>query len=427
MNTFLRALFWGLTVITCFAVIACGYQVESPLAVHWPVEEVAIWGSLAALVFGVGLFFAMPQTANGRKGLLVAFGVMGFTVWSSFQVLQQTRFLYRKLDLAVTIETDNQETQQITTVVVGGELYLPVNRYDLPVALLMPDASEDSYARNVFLAKALARRGVAALAYGRSQVAEPGTLAPVDLSTRGADVIYMLDLLEKRNEIYMRRAGLVGFYENEWVTPLVLEKTNRVYFAALLAPTGISPEERTLAYVDREMRSEGYSQDQVETARGLVRDLAENLRTGDVGMKRTDLIQRWAAATEEPWFGALGLPKEPPQAGATDATTIALGLKLPELWKNVKVPVRILAGSEDPQSLPETLRERFTRYFQENEEANWTLDVVAGANHRMVLQADAYTRDAVWPPGFLDNLARWITDTTRPPEAANPQGGGNGQ
>nr|MCU0227830.1 hypothetical protein [Bryobacterales bacterium] len=377
-----------------------------------------IWGSLAALAFGVGLFFAMPQTSNGRKGLLVAFGIMGFTVWSSFQVLQQTRFLYRKLDLSVTIETDNQETKQITTVVVGGELYMPVNRYDLPVALLMPDASEDSYARNVFLAKALARRGVAALAYGRSAMADPSALAPVDLSTRGADVIYMLDLLEKRNEIYMRRAGLVGFYENEWVTPLVLEKTNRVYFAALLAPTGISPEERTLAYLDREMRAEGYSQDQVESARGLVRDLAENLRTGDVGMKRTELIQRWDAATKEPWFAALGLPAEPPQVGATDPTAVAMGMSLPALWKNAKVPVRILAGSEDPQSLPETLRERFTQYFKDNADANWTLDVVAGANHRMVLQAESYSRDAVWPPGFLDNLARWIADTTRPTDSA---------
>ncbi len=421
MNTFLRAMFWGLMVATCFVVIYCGYQIESPLAVHWPVEEIAIWGSLAALVFGVGLFFAMPQTPNGRKGLLVAFGIMGFTVWTSFQALQQTRFLYRRLDLSVTIETDNQETQQVTTVMVGGELYMPVNRYELPVALLMPDGAEDSYARNVFLAKALARRGVAALAYGRSEVAEPTTLAPMDLSTRGGDVIYMLDLLEKRNELYMRRAGVVGFYENEWVIPFVLQKTNRLNYGALVAPTGISPEERAIAYLDREMRSEGFSQDQVETARGLVRDLAENLRTGDVGQARGELIQRWDAAASEPWFTAAGFPKEPPQSGTTGPLATALGLDLKALWKDTKVPVQILAGSEDPQSLPETLRERFTSYFEGNENANWTLDVVAGANHRMLLEADTYSTDANWPPGFLDNLATWITETTRPLDGTSGQ------
>ncbi len=421
MNTYLRVFFWVLTVATCFGVIFCAYQIETPLAVHLPVEEFAIWGSLVALFFAVGLFFVMPQTPNGRKGLLVAFGITGFAVWTSFQALQQTRFLYRRVDLAVTIETDNQETQQVTSMVVGGQLYLPVNRNELPVALLMPDGSEDSFARNVFMAKALARRGVAAVAYGRSTVAEPTRLAPLDLTARGEDVIYMLDLLEKVNEIYMRRAGLVGFYENEWAIPFTLQKTNRVNYGVLVAPTGITPAEFSAAYLDRELRAEGFTQEQVEEARGLVRDLAENLRTGDVGKARADLILRWEAASKEPWFAAAGFPEEPPQAGTPGAVSTALGFDPKVLWKDAKVPVRILAGSEDPQSLPETLRERFTGYFEANEDPHWTLDVVTGANHLMVLDADTYSSDSAWPPGFFDNLASWITETTRPQDVDGGQ------
>ncbi|MCW5963433.1 MAG: hypothetical protein KIT83_05295 [Bryobacterales bacterium] len=417
MNTSLRVMFWVMTAATCFGVIFCAYQIESPLAVRWPVEEIAIWGSLAALFFAVGLFFVMPQSPNGRKGLLIAFGLAGFTVWTSFQTLQQTRFLYRRLDLAVTIETDNQETQEVTSMVVGGTLFLPVNRYELPVALLMPDGSEDAFARNVFVAKALARRGVAAVAYGRSAVTEPGLLSPVDLTSRGEDVIYVLDLLEKVNEIYMRRAGVVGFYENEWVVPFTLQKTNRLNYGVLLAPTGISPEERAVAFLDRELRSEGFGAEQVEVARGLVRDLAENLRTGDIGSARSDLILRWDAAAKEPWFAAAGFPAEPPQAGTTGAVAATMGFDAAALWKDARVPIRIVAGSEDPQSLPETLRERFTQYFESNERGDWTLDVVSGANHRMLLGADTYSTDATWPPGFFDNLANWITETTRPQEA----------
>lgn len=414
MNTYLRVLFWVLTVVTCFGVIFCAYQLESPIAVHWPVEEFAIWGSLAALFAAVGLFFAMPQTPNGRKGLLIGFALVGFAVWTSFQTLQQTRFLYRRIDLAVTIETDNQETGQVSSMVVGGPLYLPVNRYELPVAMLMPDASEDAFARNVFLAKALARRGVAAVAYGRSVVGEPSLLAPVDLTARGEDVIYVLDLLEKISEIYMRRAGVVGFYENEWVAPFTLQKTNRLNYAVLIAPTGMSPEEKALAVLDRELRSEGFGAAEVETARGLVRDLATSLRTGDIGKARTELIQRWDAASKEPWFAAAGFPKEPPQAGTTGALAQTQGLDLTQLWTEAKVPLHIVVGSEDPQSLPETLRERFTEYFGKNERKDWTLDVIPGANHRMVLGGDTYSRDASWPPGFLENLAQWIRDTTRP-------------
>src|SRR5690606_11384261 len=102
------------------------------------------------------------------------------------------------------------------------------------------------YKRNVYYAKALARRGVAAVAYGRSGGAAAGPLAAVDLETRGADVIYILDLLEKRTELNMSRAGIAGFSENEWVVPFTAQKTNRVDFAILLAPSGMEPLERVL-------------------------------------------------------------------------------------------------------------------------------------------------------------------------------------
>lgn len=417
MNTYLRVMFWVLSLVSCFGVIYCAYHIETPVAVHWPVEEIAIWGALAALVFAVGLFFAMPSTPNGRKGLLVAFGFVGFAVWCSFQAMEQTRFLYRRIDLSVNIETDNQETGVLSTVTVGGQLYLPRNRYELPAVLLMPDSSEDSFARNVYYAKALARRGVAAVAYGRSDLPDGTLLAPVDMDARGADVIYVLDLLEKVNEIYMRRAGLVGFYENEWVIPFTLQKTNRVNYGVMIAPTGITPAERAIALLDRELRSEGYGAEEVEVARGLLRDLADSLATGDIGPARADLIQRWDAASKEAWFAAANFPNQPPQSGTLGAVATAIGFDPKMLWGSVRVPVHIYVGSEDSHSLPETLRERFTQYFEGNERGSWEMDVVRDANHQLLIGADTFSSSASFPPGFFDNLADWVKRTTSPPDA----------
>jgi hypothetical protein len=415
MNTHLRTMFWVLSLATSFVVIFSGYFIEKPLAVTWPVETVAIWGSVLALGFAICLFFTMPSTPNGRKGLLVAFGFVGFAVWSSFQALEQTSFLYRRVEMFVNIETDNQETGEQTSVRVGGELYMPRNRYELPVALLMPDSSENSYKRNVFYAKALARRGVAAVAYGRSTAYEPTLLAPVNIEQRAEDVIYMLDLIDRVTEIYMRRAGLVGFYENEWVIPFTLQKTNRVNYGVLMAPSGITPAERAVAFLDRDLRSEGLAPEEIERARSLVRDLAESLRTGDIGMKRTELIQRWEEAKDEPWFAAAGFPDEPPQAGTTGALSTAIGFDPRQLWGATRSPIQIYVGSEDPQSLPETLRERFGIYFGDNKEGTWEMDVVLDANHMMLLDKDSFSMGASFPPGFFDRFAEWVIANTPVP------------
>jgi hypothetical protein len=409
MNTFLRAMFWVLIVVTCSTVIFCGYHVERPLAIEWPLESIAIWGSVAALVFAVGLFFAMPSTRNGRIGLIVGLGFLIFTAFSSFQTLGRTKFLYRSVDLAVNIESATG-----STITVGGQLIEPVNQFELPVVLLMPDASPDSYARNIFYAKALARRGVAAVAYGRSAPTETSAIAVADLETRGADIIYMLDILEKRTELNMRRAGVLGFEENEWVVPYTAQKTNRVYFAALLAPSGQEPLERILFTIDQNLRAEGITDEDRDTAKALVTDLGVGLQTGDVSEKRAELIQRWDAAKGSAWFKAAGLPDTPPQTGSLSAAATSLSFQPVPLWTQVAIPVLILAGSEDPGSLPEFLRDRFTRYFEKNEAARWELKIVPGANHRMLLNADHYNSlNADFPPGYFDAIARWVSDSSQ--------------
>ncbi|MCC7341939.1 MAG: hypothetical protein IT170_12730 [Bryobacterales bacterium] len=410
MNSFLRVMFWVLSVVTCAIVIFCGYHVERPLAIEWPLDSIAIWGAVAALAFTIGLFLSMPQTRNGRIGLVLGLFILAFTCYSSFETLNRTKFLYHMVDLSVNLESASGEATRL-----GGVLVEPVNRFELPVVLLMPDASPDAYKRNLYYAKALARRGVAAVAYGRSGGAAVGPLAAADLETRGADVLYVLDLLEKSTELDMSRAGIAGFSENEWIIPFTAQKTNRVDFAILLAPSGMLPVERILANLDQELRSENIAPDDVAAAKALVTDLAESLRTGDTGEKRTALIQRWDAVKNTAWFKAAGFPNDVPQAGNLSAATTSLSFDAAALWGQVTIPVLILAGSNDPLSLPETLRDRFTQYFEKDRKSEWKLQIIPNANHRMLTGADSYgSLDAEFPAGLFDSLATWIQDATKP-------------
>jgi pimeloyl-ACP methyl ester carboxylesterase len=420
MAVFLRILFWVLTIVTCATVMFCAYQIETPLAMQWPMEEIAVWGSVLALACAIGLFFAMPATTNGRIGLLVALAIVGFAVWCGFHALEQSRFLYERKELTVTIESAPDEEGNVHKSVVGGPLFIPRNGVELPVALLMPDASEGSFSRNVYYAKALARRGVAALAYQRTPALSSSLVAPLDMEKRGDDVLHMLDLLDKINALYMRRAGVVGFYENEWLIPFVGQKTNRVNYAVLLAPSGLAPGERAIALMGHQMREAGHSPEDAETATQLVRDLVENLRTGDIGPARASLIQRWDAAAKQPWFAAAGLPPEPPQAGTTGAVAASLSFDPVETWKQVRMPIRIMVGAEDTMSLPETLRERFGKYLADNEKSPWQLEEVPGAGHGLMLGEGADGGEINFPPGFFDSLASWIKTTTQPPSLDAP-------
>ena len=420
MSIFLRATFWILIILTCSAAVFCGYQIERPIAMVWPMETVAVWGAVAALFSAIGLFFTMPQSRNGRIGLVIGLVLVAFSAYTSFQALGRTKFLYRSVDLAVNIESPTGDV-----VTVGGVLVLPLNRYDLSVVLLMPDASPDSFARNLFYAKALARRGIAAVAYRRSNpnAKSPNALAAVDLETRGEDVIFILDLLEKRTELNMRHAGVMGFGENEWVIPYTAQKTTRLYFATLIAPSGMTPTERIIANLDQKLRAEGISSDELESAKALVSDLGQNLQTGDVGEQRAKLIVRWEAAKQKEWFKSAAFPDEVPQLGGLTAAATSLAFAPEPLWALVEVPVLLVAGSADSMSLPETLRARFAKYFEKNEKATWDLQVVPNANHQMLVNAEDYgSLDADIPPGFFDSLAAWIGKVTAPPEMTNSAG-----
>jgi|GEM_PF-2866970 len=421
MATAFRALIWVLTALVCFGVIYCAYHIESPFAVHYPVETVATWGSLVALILAIVLFLLMPSTPNGRKGLLVAIGLVGFTVWGSFHALQQTRFRYQRLDLITTVQSVPDENGATTRSEVGGPLFLPTTERDLPVAVLLPDASEYSFERNVFYAKALARRGVAALVYRRTPAGHTPTLtAPVNLELDGEDLLYMLDRLDKIPEIYMRRAGVVGFYQNEWLLPYMMQKSNRLNYGVLIAASGVTPAEHSIAVAGQELPSKGLSPENVETVKTLLRDLAENLRTGETGPKRADLILRWDAAAKQPWFAEAGLLQTPPQVSAETPESFAMSFDPVELWKEVRMPVYLLTGSNDSVSLPDTLRERFSQYLHGNEKISWNLEVVRDANHSMLVGADTYTRDASFPLGFFDSLANWIKTNTKVPEMNAP-------
>ncbi|MCZ2154929.1 MAG: hypothetical protein LC114_13690 [Bryobacterales bacterium] len=415
MNSFLRVMFWTLSVVTCGLVIFCAYHVEGPLAINWPFDSIAIWGAVAALIFAVGLFLSMPQTRNGRIGIVLALFVLAFTCYASFETLHRTKFLYHVVDLSVKLETASG-----AAVKLGGVLVEPQHVSDLPVVLLMPDSSPDSYNRNVFYAEALARHGIAAVAYGRSGGADAGPLAAADLETRGADVIYILDLLEKRTELDMSHAGIAGFYENEWIIPFTAQKTNRVNFAILLAPSGMDPAERVLSDLDQQLRAENLSAEDITAAKALVRQLADTLRASDQDVKRVALLRQWDAARNTPWFKAAKFPNDPPGPDRSSAIVTSLAFDAPRLWSQISIPVLILAGGSDPLSLPETLRDRFTLYFGDNKKAPWELKILPNANHRMLIGSESYNSlDAKFPPGLFDSLAAWIENSTKPAEVKN--------
>lgn len=410
MNSFLRVMFWTLSVATCAIVIFCAYHVEGPLAVNWPFAGIAIWGALAALIFAVGLFLSMPQTRNGRIGIVLALFVLAFTSYASFETLNRTKFPYHTADLSVTLQSASGGE-----VKLGGVLVEPQHRSGLPVVLLMPDTSPDSYNRNVFYAEALARRGVAAVAYGRTGGADAGPLAAADIETRGADVIYMLDLLEKRTELDMSRAGVAGFSENEWIIPFTAQKTNRINFAILLTPSGMEPVERVLANMDRQLRAASLSAEDIVAAKALAKDLSDSLRESDRGAKRAALIRRWDAAKDTAWFKAANFPNDPPEPDSLSPAGVSLAFDAPRLWSRISVPVLILAAGGDPLYPPETARARFPRYLAENKQAAWELKIVPNANHKMLTGADSYNSlDAKFPPGLFDDLAAWIKKATEP-------------
>jgi pimeloyl-ACP methyl ester carboxylesterase len=142
---------------------------------------------------------------------------------------------------------------------------LPEGRGPFPAVLLISgtgantrDEEVDGHKVFVVLADALARRGVAVLAYDKRGVgASEGRLAGATTADLASDAAAALRFLRGLPDIDPRRVGLLGHSEGGIIAPMIAAEDDTVAFVALMAAPGVRGDRLLVAQAAAVARANG--------------------------------------------------------------------------------------------------------------------------------------------------------------------------
>ncbi len=294
------------------------------------------WSALVLAVVAAALFASLARRGRGPRrgallGLAASIAVAGFAAKLAF-------FTYRETELAF----------DSAGVVLRGTLFAPRAAGPHPAMVFLHGSGSESRQEFFYVAKLLARHGIAGLAYDkRGAGASGGSTWETDYSGYAADALAAIQALADRPEIDPERIGLLGHSEGGWVAPLVVERRPQTAFVIVTSTTHLSPAEQVIYETGADLREAGFPDEAAERAEGLQRWALEfDRRGGDPAALDAAL----AEAAREPWFADADLPTSvDPGLDVTWWRSVMDFDALPH-WRRVRCPVLMVSGGRDPKS-----------------------------------------------------------------------------
>lgn len=214
-----------------------GYLIERPpgfldLGERW---GWALWvGGLAFCIWGV-----IHEWRGPRRRSALTPGIAGivFAWWLGWAAAEHTWLVYTPQTVGF-VEAGADFT---------GTLYLPRTERPTSGVVVLPGRGALRPRALRSLGRSLAREGVAAMVYGRADLA--GTPRPLDGRTRdelARDAARAIRYLAGRPRVDANRVGVMAFGEQGWVLPSVPEHSPAVSFVVLAStpmpiPEGVAP------------------------------------------------------------------------------------------------------------------------------------------------------------------------------------------
>src|SRR5271167_2389016 len=187
--------------------------------------------------------------------------------------------------------TDAEKTSETSTVTekavhfvsgnttLAGTLSFPAGPHSHPAVVLFHGSGAQE--RDLFTARWFAEQGIAALAYDKRGVGEStGNFRAVPFMDLCDDGLAAIEYLKSRKEIDTKRIGVWGLSQGGWLGPLAASRSADVSFVIAVSGPGVSPGEQMIVFYANELRATGASENDVQEAGALRRDIWNYLSTG---------------------------------------------------------------------------------------------------------------------------------------------------
>ncbi|MBC7790421.1 MAG: alpha/beta hydrolase [Anaerolineae bacterium] len=301
---------------------------------------------------------------------------------------------------------------------LGANLVLPAGRGPFPAVIFVTGSDPDTREAWQLEARSLAKRGVASLLYDKRGVGESSG-ASHDLASwddlagdvEGA-VRYLRSL---RDLILPNNIGLVGQSQGTWIIAKVAARDPRIRFLVSISGSGISAAEQETYRTGALMKTDGFSEAEIEKARAFQRQKFLVAKTG-LGWEALDSTMKKLRADSVKWFPGYGTG-----AAARSLSLLRLFGVLQFTYdptrdlQRIKAPVLVLMGENDLVFPPPLVIQRMRTALGRAGNMEMSATIISGAGHGLTsLQTSggkAFRR--VVSPQFLDTLTNWVSTHAR--------------
>jgi hypothetical protein len=233
-------------------------------------------------------------------------GAVESLVWQP--VGTEARFAKR-----VEIYTEEAVSFNNGAVRLGGTLITPTRDGHYPAIVLLHGSGAQDRNGVLPFALFLVRHGIALLTYDKRGVGDStGDWERSSFQDLADDAIAAVHFLQQNPKIVPNKIGVFGVSQGGWNAPLAASRSQNVSFVVSVSGPAVTPASETITFIQNEMSTDGFSDQEVTQATRLAQGAFDYARTGK-GWE-TYVAERVKALNAE-WFPYMGLSdaKDDPQ------------------------------------------------------------------------------------------------------------------
>lgn len=290
---------------------------------------------------------------------------------------------------------------------LAGTVVQPATVAPRPAAILVHGsgpADRDSNGYFVAMREHLATNGLAVLCYDKPGVGgSTGDWRRQSFADRAREVVAALRFLQQYPGIDARQIGLVGGSQAGWVMPVAARLAPEMSFIVSVSGAAVRPHEQEAYRVERQLRVDGFPEEQVHRALALFARRLQMIRQG-APVEQVFALQ--AAARGEPWYSYLD--DDTPEDLAFFAAICDFD-PVPYL-EQISCPFLGIWGELDTY-VPVEKSIAITRAaLAKAGNARHELRLFPRANHgiRLAVTGSPRERATTFAPGYLELITAWL-------------------
>ena len=296
-------------------------------------------------------------------------------------------------------------------IALAGTLLIPSGKGRHPAIVLTHGTGPEDRNNVLPLVHFLVPHGIAILGYDKRGVGEStGDWRSASLENLADDAVAAVQYLKSRNDIDPYRIGVLGASQGGWVAPLAASKSASIAFVISVSGPGITPAELTSERLEHDLRTKGFSENEIADALALMKLRDDFAR----GKESWETLQAAAEKSKGmKWFQYVPMPPTK-ENYLNDHWPRILDYDPEPVLESLHVPVLALFGALDDRVFPQQNSDKWREALRKGGNKDYTIKIFPSANH-MLLKAktgemDEYPSLTHFIPGYAPLLLNWLRD-----------------